>query len=432
MLEEMMYRSHIVPFLQKPRQPGAPEAKLILATSAENQECFTYRLLQKWLKKIDLETKKATADPGYQRKYCVLDWNYDDVRASGIQMEDDIIAEILDGASEAEKQRVLYNKWISMAGQYFPANLIEKMKRTDVFIEHERMQGCDYGLSIDVATQKDGDAFVIHVWKFLGNRKAAIVNTYWDWGQSADEMALKIHEIDAKFDPRWIIMDWGGGGLFVQNSLSKTKLIDHAGKETVIKSPILLHDETNQMMKGRRKLILNKPSDPLVRTAFSGERSRGGEEIRTQDMFVHLLYEGLRNTLLAADPCIYVPAMASEEGDEYDRSDVKIYDQIQESVYQLRTLTVKMTESPDGQKEVARSKVAKVPLYTWKSSKKDGASAFCYGYILYLLHYYVDARGQKDEYSGPIVVVNRYDQGHLETLYEDSSQVYNPFAVKGK
>lgn len=430
-LEETMYRSHIVPFLQKPQVPGAPEAKLIIATSAENQECFAYRLLLKWLKKVEQETPAALADKNYQRKYCILDWNYDDLMASGMHMEDDIIAEILNGASDAERERVLYNKWISMAGQFFPANMIEKMRNPEVFIEHERQTGYSYGLSVDVATQKDGDAFVIHVWKFLGSRKAAIVNTYWEWGLSADEMAKRILEIDSKFDPRWIIMDWGGGGLYVANSLSKRKLIDRDGKEYKNDDPILIHDEENVNILGRRKLILNKPNDPLVRAAFAGERARGGEEIRTQDMFVHLLYESMRNILLSHEPMIFIPGMASEEGDEYDRSEVKIYDQIQESIYQLRFLTVKMIENPDGTKEVARSKTAKVPLYTWKTSRKDGASAFSYGFILYLLNY-LDERGAKAQYTGPRVRVNTYGQTGLEGLYDDPSQYYNPFAQGAK
>ena len=430
MLEKTMYSSHILPFLQQPKVKGGQEPKLILATSAENQECYVYTLLQKWLKKIDKENDIVAKNPNYKRKYVVIDWNIDDIRACGMQMEDDVIEEILNGASDQERERVLYNKWISMAGQFFPANMIEKMRNKDVFIEHEAAAGFTYGLSVDVATQKDGDAFVIHVWKFLGDRKAAIVNTYWQWGQSADEMAAKIHKVNDTFHPRWIMMDSGGGGLYVANSLSKRKIIDRNGKETIIENPILMHDEENGQMKGTRKLILNKPNDPLVRAAFSGLRSRSGEEIKTYDVFVHLLYDGLKNQINSIDPCIYIPDFPGDEGDE-DRSDLKIYDQIQESVYQMRFLTVKMIENTDGTKVIARSKTAKVPLYTWKTSNKDGASAFAYGYILYLLHYMSD-RGGEEKYSGPRVQPNftMYDEAHfLRGYVEDPSQTYNPFAA---
>lgn len=433
-LEREMYSSHIVPFLQKPVIPGRPESKLILSTSAESQDCFVYGLLLKWLKNIQDETALVVADPRYKRKYCVLDWNFDDVTASGMKMEEDITKEIenIENNDPEEVARIRYNRWKSMSGSFFPGNLTERLRSTSVHIETSRPKGdtAAYGLAIDVASSKIGDYFVIHTLKHLEDaRKTALVNTYWDKGLSNDEMALRIHEFNNLFNPEYIVIDKGGGGTYVVDSLSKRKLIMRDGTEHNIQVPLLLHDEP--ILNGQKKVFYNVPHDSMVRRALAGERLRGGEDIATVDIFIHLLYNSFRNAMLQEDVPLLIPFSASEDGDpNYDRSEVKILDQILESCHQLKALTYKTKVNLDGSVEKVLSKTNKVPMYVWKSQNKDGATALLYGWLLHLLHF-AEARGGNSGYDGPIIEPNPMysEMNPWAGLWEDTSQIVKPGGI---
>jgi hypothetical protein len=438
LMEKTMYKSHIVPFLlgHKPLTSIGP--KLIMSTSAEYEDSYAYNVFTRMvLPNIERENRLVAADPDYQRKYIAFDWNILDLKAQRLpngtvyKIDRDVMSILLEGADENERQQVLFNRWIGLSGQFMPTNLIEKMQRKDIKIEHEAQPDCAYSLAIDVATTPEGDHFVIHVLKFLGDRKCAIVNTYMDKGLSADEMAWYIHQFNQKFRPEWIVMDKGGGGLFVSQSLSKRKLIFQNGSEKKIDIPILEHDET-RAIDGDKKLILTRPMDDKVRASFAGDRVRGGEHISSEDVFLDLLYNGIRQTLSKVDDrgkCLtfHIPEEAGDQGDEFDRSEIKILSDIRDSIHQLKFLTLKYNVLADGTKEIARSKVNKVPLFTWKSQNKDGASAFCYGYIAYNLHYR-DARGMESIQGLPRVNPIRYDDfKRFEHLPEDPSQSVNLF-----
>jgi len=130
------------------------------------------------------------------------------------------------------------------------------------------------------------------------------------------------------------------------------------------------------------------------------------------------------------DDCpLIIPFSASEDGDpNYDRSEVKILDQILESVHQLKALTYKTKVNNDGSVEKVLSKTNKVPMYVWKSQNKDGATALLYGWLIYLLHY-ADERGGYSGYDGPIVEISPMysDLNPWAGAWEDPSQILNPF-----
>jgi hypothetical protein len=387
-MQKSMYQSHILPFLQGHKAADAVR-KLILLTSAEYQDSFAYTVLTKrFLAKIVEEDKLIAANPSYKRKYMVLDINIDDVLASGYNYDMDVLEQQLAGATDEERQQALYNRWIGISGQFFPGDLYDRMISHEVQIEHEGDKDYNYCLSVDVAFEQGGDFMVIDVWKMLPERRRmALVNSYWKKGLSSDELASKIHRFNARFNPTWIVMDKGGGGLSVRDSLMKTKLIHRDNSEETVAVPILEHNEL-RTVNGQRKLIFNRPKDPKVGSCFADDRSRGGEHINAEDILVHLLHGGLRQTLQQDDIPILIPATYTDNGgDDELNSNAMIYDRIKESVLQLRHLAVKVIELSDGTKEVVKTKVNKVPAYVWKNAVKDGASAFIYGYICYKLFY---------------------------------------------
>lgn len=425
-MDQAMFRIHILPFLYKPvitevnpfKVPRM-ESKLIMATSAEYEDCFAYHFLtQTMLPKV-----KEQREAGGRRKYIVMDWNIDDLNACGFPLEPDVLALQTGNAPQEEKLRALYNKWIGISGQFFPANMAEKMARPEIHIEHEADPRHSYAMTVDVAMAREGDDFIIQIFKFLGDRKMALVNSYWNKGLSPDDMAHEIHQFNNAFNPDYIYMDKGGGGLAVVSSLAKRKLVLSSNQEIVINSPILFYDEIR--LAGQKKLILNRPSDGMVREALMGNRPTGQDYIAQEEVVLHLMYDGIKNLLMGEEPLILIPEFASERTDKYYRSEVEILDNIRESVHQLRHLAVKTLELPDGTKEVVRSPKNKMPLYIWKHAKKDAAVTLCYGFIPYNLFYKNDL-GADEGTASAIIVQNTMGMPDWLTPYlnEDNNPFY--------
>jgi hypothetical protein len=419
-MDKTMFMYHLLPILNKPEMEGdqlgltptRPDSKLIITTSAEYEDSFAYHFLTgTMLKKIKWEDELVAQDPNYRRKYWVLNWTFDDLKEFGYKMNKELWDLQTAELTPEEKQRALYNIWVGTAGQFFPSNLRETIASPTIKVETERRKGSDYALTIDVAMVEGGDDFVIHVWKFLGNRKMALVNSYFDNGLPNDDMALKIHEFNDKFHPEWIYMDKGGGGLSVVNSLSKRILVLKNGEQVKIDNPIVLHDDF--ALEGQHILIVNRPTDSKVREAFAGD-AKAAEYLSNEDVLSHLMYDNMKKLLTREEPLILIPDIADITQDNYGRREIEIWDNINESVSQLRHLAVKTEEVSEGKRVVVRTKINKMPTYVWKHAKKDGGVCFCYGIVPYLLHY-EDERGAEPE--EPTVIV--------QPMYFTDSPIFN-------
>jgi hypothetical protein len=422
-LERSMFTDHLLPFLQGHVPEGTVGPKMIFTTSAEYQDSYCYHVITNTIIPKIIAERELPYD---QRKYWIIDVNVDDIRASGYRFDEDVSALQLEGASQEEKARLLYNKWVGVSGQFLPGDIFERIKSNEISIERQAEPGFTYGLTVDIATQQKGDLFVIHVFKFMNDRpKMAFVNSFWTTGLTADEMAWKIHEYNAMFNPAYILMDKGGGGLFVADSLTKRKLVLSDGSEKSVEVPILLHNET-RMLSGQRILILNRPSDEMIRSAFADDRSRGGEAINQEDILVHMINDGLRQALMNQEVPFMMPATYDPEAGVGDDSDTEIWERMKESILQLRLLTVKIIEHPDGTKEIVKTKASKVPQYVWKHAVKDGGVAFTYAYILYRIHYR-SFRAELNQMATPRgVATTELVRAKLSGLEHDAGQLFIP------
>lgn len=436
-MDKVMFMTHLLPTLNKPEMEGdqlgltplRPMGQLILTTSAEYEDCFAYHFLTGTiLKKIKLEDQLVKEDPDFRRKYYLISWTIDDLTKFGFKMNQDIMELQTADLSADERERALYNRWVGTAGQFFKSNMREKMASSAVKVETQRQAGYDYAFTVDIAMVEGGDDFVIHVWKFLGDRKMALVNSYFDNGLPNDDMAAKIHEFNEKFQPEWIYMDKGGGGLSVTDSLSKRRLTLKDDRQINIPNPILLHND--QRLDGQHVLILNRPTDPKVQEAFSGD-AKMGEMLTNEDVLSHLMYDGLRKLLDREENLIFIPDIADIQQDNYGRPEIEIWDNIQESVNQLRHLAVKTEETNDGKRVVVRTKINKMPTYVWKHAKKDGGVAFCYGLIPYLLHY-EEERGAEPDEQGIIIEQTFMTDDPFMGLHERSTDIFNHFSPFNK
>lgn len=418
-MDREMFNVHILPFLLKPMNISTnvkaqkPESKLLMATSAEYEDCFAYHFLcETMLPRMRTDVELQQQDPNHRRKYIVIDWNIEDLQACHFELEPDVIELQTGNASFEEKQRALYNRWIGISGQFFPSNIAEKLASPQVNIEMNPDGVSAYALTVDVAIAQGGDDFIIHTWKFPGNRRMDLVNSFFGNGLSPDDMAWEIHKFNNTFRPEIIYMDKGGGGLAVVSSLAKRKLILSNGDEISIDNPILLYDEFR--LVGQKVLVLNRPSDPKIKEAFMGELPSGQDYISQEEVVLHLTYDTLKKILMGSgEPLIRIPEFASESTDEYYRSEIEILDNIREAVHQMRHLAVKTVDTADGQKEVVRSTKTKVPIYVWKHAKKDAAVTFAYGIVPYLLHY----KSERGADEGPPAIIIQPNYFGMDWLY---------------
>jgi len=421
-IERSMYKDHVLSFLKGHKGQGSYGPKLVVMTSAEYQDCFAYTVLQNFIKNIQGEDIKAQQDDNYKRKYIIIDINVNDLEKEGYTVDWDILEQQLDGASEEEKQQVLYNKWVGRSGQFLPGDLIERMSSNEINIEYKAEKGFTYGFSIDVATQLHGDYFVIHVWKFLPNEKMGLVYTYWNKGLSTDDAAWEIHKLNKSFNPEWIVMDKGGGGLQVTDSLMKPTLSLRDGTIHEIDTPILQHDEY-RTISGQRKLILNRASDEMVRAGFANDRSRGGENIHSEDIMIHLMYDGLRKILSREECPILIPAVYQEDGGDGENSTAVIHDRIKDSVMQLKYLAMKTVKNAEtGTQEIVKTTTNKMPKYIWKNAEHDAASALSYGYILYRIQHRWGSKAPQmvDAMAVPTIMDENYKfRGMIEIKPEE-------------
>jgi len=411
-----MFQLHVGPFLLGHKEPGSIGPKLILTTSAEYEDSYCYQILtEKFYPNIIREDSIVAANPDYKRRYFVLDINVDDLAASGYILGDDVLALLLEGSSEEERQQALYNKWVGIGGQFYSGDMLDAMRDPNVKIEFRAEPGFEYGFAIDVATAEKGDQFVIHICKFLPPDKMAVVYSFWAQGQSADEMANHIHQFRNRFNPKWIFMDKGGGGLFVIQSLSKERLELSDKTKVEIKRPLLLHNEGG-LMDGDRIVILNRPTDPMVRDGLFDQDSIMGDLLTQEDVMLHLMYDGFRQILRREDRKILIPATYGTGSDEH-MSEGEVFNNIRNSCTQLRALTIETKELPDGRKEIVKTQHSRVPKYKWKRKSKDGAVCMAYAYMLYRIFY----RNYKEQtYADPIVTPSNPSEANLFGLVEYS------------
>jgi hypothetical protein len=404
--EKSMFETHVRPFLLGEKPVGSVGPKIILATSPEWQNCYAYSVFVDYLRSIYDEDRMCELDPNFKRLYNVIDIRVSDALRSGYNLDKNIMKQTLDNASAEERKQILENKWIGVTGQFMPSNLIEKMSSPDIRIENEADGNAAYTLAVDIATDPNGDFFVIHVFKMIPDTRMGFVNSFWAKGFTDDDMAWKIHQFNHRFKPQWIVMDKGGGGVYVTQALARTTLTLSSGETQKIPVPILLHDEVRKI-EGQRKLVLNKVADEKIRQGFSADRERAGEYIHSEDILSHLMFTGLKKALSQENPMIIIPDKYDEDACDEEATHGVIFDNIRESINQLKSLTIETKTDGDGNTYVVTTKFNKLPSYIFKSTKKDGAMTLCYGYLSYKI-FHID--GKARTMSNPAVTPTLYNQ----------------------
>lgn len=123
---------------------------------------------------------------------------------------------------------------------------------------------------------------------------AKLINVFRKTGLSAGQFSFYIHRLDQYFKYDLMIIDPGGGGLFVMDELRKPSQTD--GRDSISVTPIITEDELRLRGVGQNKLIVFGRGDPRLKrlgyhtpsessfpnfmhTWFKGALERIGDEI---------------------------------------------------------------------------------------------------------------------------------------------------------
>jgi len=246
------------------------------------------------------------------KNYIHLNFNYND-----ITKEWDWIIDrgIMDEARETMPAVYFDMEWMGIWGRDtvdspYSAKRIKAMRSKEVRVEL-RGDGSDYAMGVDIARSAGGkgDDFAISVVKVKHDAPDEDVYCFKRNDVTADEMAWYIHEVHDKFpSARILMMDPGGGGVYVYDSLKKDKLEISGQIQEVV--PIVATDDADDALKGSRVLVFFKRGAPEIDEAYG--------KMKGDDVLVNMAHKVLQGAIERGK--LLVPA----EIDEFELSKDKL------------------------------------------------------------------------------------------------------------
>ncbi len=307
------------------------------------------------------------------KNYVHLNFNYYD-----ITKEWDWIIDrgIMDEAKETMPKVYFEMEWLGIWGKDtvdspYSAKKIKEIRSKDVKMEL-RGDGSDYAMGIDIARSAGGkgDDFAISVIKVKQDAPNEKIYCFKKNDVTADEMAWYIHEVYDKFPTtRMAMMDPAGGGVYVYDSLKKSKLeIEDQIQEVV---PIIATDDDPTLVGGRI-LVFFKRGAPEIDEAYG--------KMKGDDVLVNMAHKLLQGAIEKRS--LLVPAEIDEFELTKDKlipifhSDEKIMvmQNIENALKELLNIEVER----DKDKKPKRTTNNQFLYFVSGRKKKDSAYAFLY------------------------------------------------------
>jgi hypothetical protein len=403
-ITEEQYESHVSPFVAV--RQGNRDSKIIISTTSWYQDCYAYRRL------LQIATKVREGNP----KYGILDFNLQDLNKCKFPLSESVWQDAMEFQDPVTTAMTYFNIWPSSAGRWFEQKNIDfaisKERRVPVWMKREEGSQDKLFAVIDLAASDKGDSTEVVVFRFRKTKDTPepfieIVYAYERQGLKSQERALLVHEINAKFQPEFIIYDSHAAiGIDLRSDLAQREILD---KGTVKKFlPLLHHDKFGQ--SGQHILIPVAPHDKAVEKALVGPR--GGESIRGEAGLRELLMTKARDLL--ANGLIRGPGSNSDT-DSLTMAEIESRDTAREAFQQLGNIGLKR----NAQQEVMYSQDNRLLFTTRPGQHDDGAMCIIYAVIGY---YRLLGRGAIDPSSNPIQRAMLPDGNSLGYLHSGNHQ----------
>lgn len=150
-----------------------------------------------------------------------------------------------------------------------------------------------------VGGRHQGDDFAMATWRFKDEHpEAELVHLYRSAGLTDDQMSALIHRQHERFKYELMVLDPGGGGLFIRDKLREP--IQNTGAETFQVVPIVTEDD--DLMRGVGQPVLAFFSRSEIRI------KRLGLVLTAESVLPNKAHELLRGALEASPPRVRFPA----------------------------------------------------------------------------------------------------------------------------
>ena len=213
---------------------------------------------------------------------------------------------------------------------------------------------------------------------------ADFVHMFRGTGMTSPQMSAMIHKLNGMFNYEFIIMDPGGGGLFIRDELRQPKQDDGDRKFEV--EPITSKDDDQMRGLGQDKLILFSRADSSIKES-------SGLILSTESFLVNKAHELLKGAFESQPPRIRVPPTWpgwSSTGQTFNNANQmreflfnmtglsgkdKVAAEIDLALFQLAFLELELDKTYNPTTD-------KYGMYQYTSSmKKDSAYALLYAYF---------------------------------------------------
>lgn len=183
---------------------------ITLMASAGYKWMKEYGLVQSWQKKID----EGNPLHGRQR------WDYYDIpkKMRIIFTDEDVMCEMMDSLPLEDALVEVFGVWQHSSSDFYDSMEIEDCRISGMDVELKRMSDTAYYIAgVDVA--KNRDDFTIVVIKYEPGKHPKVVYCFRGNGMKNWQMSGMIHYVTKIFRLNFILMDAGGGGLYIKEFL---------------------------------------------------------------------------------------------------------------------------------------------------------------------------------------------------------------------
>lgn len=259
-------------------------------------------------------------------------------------------------------------------------------------------------------SNRAADDFCIATLRFeTAASPADFVHMFRHSGMTSPQMSAAIHRQDKMFNYELIVMDPGGGGLFVRDELRLPTQDDGDKKFEV--EPIITKDDDQMRGIGQEKLILFSRADGWIKES-------SGLVLSTESFLVNKAHELLKSAFEANPPRIRVPPRwpGWSAGQAFNNPNQmreflfnlpglsgkdKINAEIDLALFQLSTLELELDKAENPSTD-------KYGMYSYASPfKKDSAYALLYAYFGYWFWREINRVAEEDQGGEFPILVDR-------------------------
>jgi len=389
------------------------ESHIVLMASAGFKWMPEYKIVEAWQKKIDNDSHLH----GRQR------WDYYDIprKIRKLFTDEDVMSEMLDNLPPENALVEILGVWQHSSADFYDSFFINNCRSIGVPVELKKTTKHFHVAGIDVARNRDD--FSIVVTRFSEKTYPEPVYCFRGNNMPMKIMSGMIHYVNQLFKICFMVMDAGGGGLYIAEKLQEPDQVI-LGKNTRV-GPILTQRDA-PVPDGQPILELFKWSKEYQRIYRYFVKEHPGSHcddglldaahtmLKSAFESRHIQLPITESYQISPETLQEMVSATKSEGDILNEKRI-ISENIDNMLSEL--VGIRRKTNPDGSYYVTKK-----GFYSWESlKKKDSAYALLYSYIAYIIFMYENFQDSDDD-EIPLVHDDMFSNldFHYNEEHEDS------------